>query len=153
MGSDPNTLSHSQQVTLNVVNVSADLAVTLSRSPATPYVAVGAPLTYTATVTNNGPATTVAKLTLAFPVRVFITILDGACTGSGPIVCISPSLATSAQASFQVTILAPLTHDMQATATVLSETAADPNPANNIDHDSVRIYLPPFHRPVGLGAP
>src|SRR5260370_2185827 len=152
-GADPNTLVHNQQVTLNVANTSADLAATLSRSPSTRYVAVGAPLTYTATVTNNGPTTTVATLTFTFPIKVRITAMDAACTGSGPVVCTSPSLATSAQTSFHVTILAPLTHDLKTTASVISSTTADPNLSSNTAPNSVRCYLRPMRRAMIMCSP
>jgi len=152
-GSDPGTLTHnSQQLILHVLP-SADLAATLTRSPSTRYVAVGAPLTYTATVTNNGPTTTVATLTLTFPIKVRITAMDAACTGSGPVVCTSSALATSAQASFHVTILAPLTHDLKTTASVISSTTADPDLSNNTAQNSVRIYLRPMRRAMIMGAP
>ncbi|HTC93807.1 MAG TPA: glycoside hydrolase family 44 protein [Terriglobales bacterium] len=152
-GSDPGPLTrNSQQLTLHVLP-SADLADTLSRSPATRYAAIGTPITYTATVTNNGPTATVATLTFTFPINVRITAIDNACTGPGPVVCTSTSLAASAQASFHVTILAPLTHDLKTTATASSATTADPNLSNNTAHDSVRIYLRPFRRAEALGAP
>ena len=44
-----------QSLTLHVVSASADLTTTLARSPVAVHVMVGTPLTYTATVTNNGP--------------------------------------------------------------------------------------------------
>jgi len=145
-GSDPNPLAHnSQQLTLNVVNASADLAAGLSRSPSASRVMVGAALAYTATVTNNGPTTTAATLTLTFPVKVHITAVPG-CTGSGPVVCTSGSLAQGANASFQISILAPVTHDLKATASVASSTTADPDLSNNTVTDSVRVYLRPMRR-------
>jgi hypothetical protein len=152
-GSDPNTLAHnSQQLTLNVVNASADLAAGLSRTPASPHVMIGTPLAYTATVTNNGPDSTAATVTLAFSRNVRITAIDPGCTGTGPVQC-SSTLTSGANATFHVTVLAPMTHILNATASVSSSTTADPNPGNNSATNSVRIYLRPMRWAMGVGAP
>jgi len=152
-GSDPGTLTHnSQQLTLHVLP-SADLAAGLSRSPASSHVMIGTPLAYTATVTNNGPDSTAATVTLAFSRNVHITAMDAGCTGSGPVQCTSSTLASGANATFHVTVLAPMTHLLNATASVSSSTTADPNPGNNSATNSVKICLRPMRWAMGMGAP
>jgi hypothetical protein len=152
-GSDASTTTRSQSVTLHVVSASADLAVTLGRTPSVSHVMVGTPITYTATVTNNGPTATVSTLTLTFSRPVHLGTLPNGCTGSGPVQCTTSSLSTAQNAGFPILVIAPLTHDLKVTATASSATAADPDSTNNTAKDSVRVYLRPIRRAEDKGAP
>ncbi|HLQ50458.1 MAG TPA: glycoside hydrolase family 44 protein [Terriglobales bacterium] len=152
-GSDASTTTRSQPVTLHVVSASTDLAVALGRVPSISHVMVGTLLSYTATVTNNGPTTTAATLTLTFSKAVHMGALPNGCTGAGPVQCTTAALSTGQNASFPLSLIAPLTHDLKVTATVLSSTAADPDPSNNTAKDSVRVYLRPIRHAEDRGAP
>src|SRR5439155_6791268 len=119
----------------------ADLAITKAGSPAP--VLAGQNLTYTLTVTNNGPsAATNAALDDPLPASTTfqsLTVPAGwTCTtpavgGTGTVHCSTASLAASATASFTLVVKVP----GSAAGTTLSNTAttssatADPNAANN----------------------
>jgi len=153
-GSDPNTLvRNSQSLTLHVVSASADLTTTLARSPVAAHVMVGTPLTYTATVTNNGPTSTAATVTFTFSRSVRIPTLPAECTGTGPLQCTTATLSSGQSANFVVTISAPLTHSLTVTASAISATAADPNPNDNTASNTVKIYMRPMRRAAAMGAP
>ena len=153
-GSDPNTLvRNSQSLTLHVVSASADLTTTLARSPVAVHVMVGTPLTYTATVTNNGPTSTAATVTFTFSRSVRIPTVPAGCTGTGPLQCTTATLSSGQSANFMVTISAPLTHSLTVTASASSATAADPNPNDNTASNTVKIYMRPMRRAAAMGAP
>jgi hypothetical protein len=152
-GSDASTTTRSQGVTLHVVSASADLAVALGRSPSASHVMLGSQVTYTATVTNNGPSATAGTVTVTFSRAVRLGTLPNGCSGTGPVQCTTSSLSTSNNSSFPIVVTAPLTHDLKVTASVLSTTAADPDSSNNTAKDSVRVFLRPIHHAEDKGAP
>jgi len=122
--------------------LTADLALTITASPTT--VSVGTPVTYTITITNNGPsAATGVTMTDALPPEltfVSATPSQGAAcalnTPSGPgrptVTCSLGSLANGATATVSVTVTAnsAVTGPVFNTATVAAN-ETDPNPANN----------------------
>jgi uncharacterized repeat protein (TIGR01451 family) len=123
--------------------VSADLSVTKTDSP--DPVTPGSPITYTITVTNNGPADTdSAQITDAVPAGTsFVSVVPtvGSCLGTATFTCDLGPLANGASAT--VTLVALV--DPGATpGTVISNTAklglpsrgvsvasVDPNPGND----------------------
>jgi uncharacterized repeat protein (TIGR01451 family) len=107
-------------------------------------------LTYTITVTNNGPlAAPGVTLTDVLP-RVFeldsVTTTKGSCTlTSSPddftIVCALGSLAVGATATVTVNAFPFVTGPVTNTATVISE-ATDPDPANNTATKTTTVFVP-----------
>ena len=109
---------------------SADLAVTLAGTP-DPVVA-GSPLTYAATVRNDGPATaTGVTLVDVLPAGVGFSSASAGCTNAaGTVTCALGALASGASASVSVVITAAATGQVSNTVTVSAD-QPDPNAANN----------------------
>jgi uncharacterized repeat protein (TIGR01451 family)/CSLREA domain-containing protein len=108
----------------------ADLAITKTAAPE-PVVA-GGNVTYTITVTNNGPQPAAGvSVTDQLPAGATLrsTSLGAACGGT-PLVCQLPDLAPGAQATFTVVMATAAPGTLVNTATVAG-TYADPDPANN----------------------
>lgn len=140
---DPNPSNNSQNATSTLVNTSADLAITKTDSP--DPVTAGSNLTYTITITNNGPSdaqnivvsdTLPAALTF---VSVSSTDPGFACTtppvgGSGLITCNKATLPVTASAT--ITLIGKVNSNAAGgsiitnTATVASSTS-DPGPSAN----------------------
>lgn len=133
---DLNNANNSSSATATVQG--ADLAVTKS-GPASAM--PGSQVTYTITVTNNGPSTA-SGITIADPVPAGATFVSatGACT-SFP--CSIASLANAASATIQATytITASGGATVTNTATV-SSTSVDPNNANNSASAATAIGCP-----------
>ncbi len=120
-----------------VVEVQADLSVTLTDAP-DPVIA-GTNLTYTAVVTNAGPSdATGVVLTLPTPANTSFVSGSvsggGACAGS-PVVCtvtgsMLPATSRTVSIVMAVAASAPEGSTISATATVTA-TSPDPVPANN----------------------
>jgi uncharacterized repeat protein (TIGR01451 family) len=131
---DPNTANNSATVTGSIVNTpaSADLAVT-NTGPATST--EGNNLSYTVTVTNNGPSAATSVVltdTLGSNLRfVSATAGQGSFTQSGGVVTFSVgSVASGASVTFTVTAQALEDGSLTNAATVSSATG-DPNSGNN----------------------
>ncbi len=116
----------------------ADLAVTLTDSP-DPVIVRGT-LTYTATVTNNGPSTASwVRLTDTLPddiVFVSATASQGPCHDhevvpvTGSVTCLVGELANGASATVTITVTPTKTGSISDTAAA-SANEGDPNPADN----------------------
>ena len=121
----------------------ADLAVSITDSP--DPVTMGSNLTYTVTVTNNGPSVaTGVTMTDALPAAVsFVSASSsqGSCTGTTTVTCNLGAVATSTSAT--VTIVGRPT-----TAGTISNMASamaaqnDPNPSNNSAATSTSVTAP-----------
>jgi uncharacterized repeat protein (TIGR01451 family) len=121
--------------------VQADLALSTAGAPSP--VLAGNDITYTQTVTNNGPAASAgATLTEATPPNTtYQSVLAPAgwtCTtpvvgSTGNVICSDPSLAAGATADIVVVVnVAPTVVAATITATsTVSATTSDPNAANN----------------------
>jgi len=116
---------------------SADLSVTLADSP--DPVTSGQPLTYTATIRNNGPdAAASVRLTGTLPFGVGFTsatVTSGTCTfelvgTNGNITCVVPTLANGNTATATILGTPQGSGAISFTMTVSSE-ATDGSPANN----------------------
>ena len=120
----------------------ADLAVTDSVSPSS--VPAGGQVTYTLTVSNNGPsAATGARLTDQLPAGVSIvsvTPSQGSCTTTSGLACSLGSLANRASAT--VTVVADVAGSASGTLTDGAATSAnetDPTPADDTASSSLRV--------------
>ncbi|HEY9285785.1 MAG TPA: SBBP repeat-containing protein, partial [Pyrinomonadaceae bacterium] len=119
---------------------SVDLAVAIADAP--DPVLLGNNLTYTVTVTNAGelPATGV-RLTHTPPAAaafVSAAASQGACGGTGPVVCELGSLAGGASATVTVVVTAPAVRTLTATAAVAAN-EAEVITANNTDSETTLV--------------
>jgi uncharacterized repeat protein (TIGR01451 family) len=126
--------------TLEITTPEADLEVKLADSvdPS----AVGAELTYTATVKNLGPhAAEVVKLALAAPsgsTIVSATPSNGSCD-TDALTCDLGALAKDASATVELVVEPDAAGLTMATATVSTAAALDPVPANNSDTEFTNV--------------
>jgi uncharacterized repeat protein (TIGR01451 family) len=115
------------------VRVTADLSVTLTDAP--DPVTVGQPLTYTATMRNNGPGNAAdVRLTGTLPAGVaFVsaTVPSGTCTlASGTVTCTRAALANAATAAASI-VVTPAAAGALAFSVNVTATEPDNNVANN----------------------
>jgi len=131
--SDPNTANNAEPLTTTVLaaRALADLAVAIS---APPSVTFGNNLTYTITVTNNGPADApdIALRSDLLPNVALVSIPPG-CVGAlgGTIMCGPLSLASGTSVPLTIVVRAFATPTITNTVTVTSPTTQDPDPTNN----------------------
>ncbi|MFZ5876659.1 MAG: PKD domain-containing protein [Nitrospirota bacterium] len=130
---DPNS-SNNAASAITTVDPGADVSVTQTDVP--DPVAVGGTVTYSITVTNNGPDTTSGvTLTDTLPTATtFISVnpSQGTCTApsGGTFTCSLGSLSNGANATITLAVLAGTAGMIGNTASVMA-TQADPNLANN----------------------
>src|SRR2546426_895241 len=112
--------------------VQADVSITKTASP--DPVSVGSNLTYTITVTNNGPdsATGVTVSDPLPPNTTFVsaTPSQGSCTGTSTVVCNLGTLANAARATITIVVRPTSAGTITNTASVTAN-EVDPNSANN----------------------
>ena len=124
------------------VTTCADVSVTKSDTP--DPVTVGTNVTYTMTITNNGPdIATDVELTDTLPGAVTLvsaTPSAGSCTGTSIIVCDLGSLANGASATVIIVVGTTAIGTLTNTASVsLAET--DTNPSNNVEREHTVVTL------------
>jgi uncharacterized repeat protein (TIGR01451 family) len=123
------------------VDNDADLALLKTASPNP--VAVGGQLTYTVTVTNNGPDTAVnTVVTDNLPGGVTLVSATasqgGPCTGGATIVCDLGNLGPAGVATVTIVVTAPTVGTVTNSATVTSDTS-DPDLDNNSDSEDATV--------------
>ena len=148
---DTNTANNSATVTTGIgASGTADLSVSNSGTPSS--IAAGGTITYSQTVTNNGPGSaTTPKLTETLPANVTVVSLTGpggtwTCTNTSPYQCTDSAsmAATGATSSASFTLIVTVNSTVAA-GTPLTETAgvssstSDPNSGNN--NASVTTYV------------
>ena len=129
----------------------ADLALGQHASPAQPR--PGAPLTYTLTVTNTGPApATGVVLTNTLPAGATlrtVTPSQGSCLGTAPIICNLGPLGSGAPATVTVGVTPAIAARLTNTATVAAN-EFDPALANNTASETTTVgwvlFLPLVRR-------
>ncbi|MFZ5863100.1 MAG: DUF11 domain-containing protein [Nitrospirota bacterium] len=131
--SDPNT-SNNSSTTGTTVNPAANLSIIKSDSP--DPVLAGQNLTYSITVTNNGPSSaTGVTVTDTFPANVVLvsaTPSQGSCSGTTTITCALGTVANAATATVTIVVTpgAAAVGTLSNTASVASS-VTDPTPGNN----------------------
>jgi uncharacterized repeat protein (TIGR01451 family) len=122
---------------------SADLSIVKTASAQT--VLVGADITYTLTVHNNGPNTSSGvSVSDALPAGVsFVssTASQGSCSGTSTVTCALGSLANGATATIAITVRTTAAGTVPNTG-VVSATTADPSSANNSSTVSSQVNAP-----------
>ena len=114
----------------------ADLALSTVATPATVW--SGNDITYTQTITNNGPATASAvSFSEIIPTNTtFVSVsapVGWSCTNGASVVCTDPSLASGASADIivVVNVAATVTASTITANSTISSTTSDPNSTNN----------------------
>lgn len=136
---DPNTVNNTV-TEMTTVNPAANLSVTKSDSP--DPVNVGNNLTYTITVTNNGPNNaTGVTVTDTLPSTVtFVSASSGCTHSSGTVTCTIGNLAASANTSVTITVT-PQAGAVPSITNSVSVTGNefDPNGTNNSANESTTV--------------
>jgi trimeric autotransporter adhesin len=126
-------------VVKDVSSSPADVGVTLNVPAAA---TTGSSLTWTATITNNGPnqAQGVTLLsTLADSVTVqSVSSTQGSCATGNAIICDVGTLANGATATLTVTVIPSVSGSVETTATI-SSVSYDPSSANNMASASTSV--------------
>ncbi len=119
----------------------ADLSIAVTDSP--DPASVGGTITYTLTVTNNGPSSA-AGVAVSDPLPATVTFVSASsgCTGTATVSCPVGTLASGAAASVQIVVTATSAGTVANTATVTASTS-DPNGANNSATDSTTVGSAP----------
>ncbi len=126
-----------------MVNGSADLSITKTDSP--DPVLVGQNLTYTITVTNNGP-TSAAAVTVTDTLPGGVTFVSatpsqGTCSGTSTVTCNLGSLAFPGSATVTIVVTPTTAGPLSNTASVASSTS-DPNNGNNSSTTGTTVNAP-----------
>jgi uncharacterized repeat protein (TIGR01451 family) len=145
---DPNGANNTdtEQTTVNPPGVvQADLSIAQVDTP--DPVSAGAVLTYTLSITNDGPdpATTVV-VTDSLPVQVTYggaSGVDWTCGhAGGEVVCTRANLDTGVASSIVITVTAPASGGVITNTAIVTSITADPNPANNTDTEQTTVNPP-----------
>jgi uncharacterized repeat protein (TIGR01451 family) len=130
--SDPDTNNNCSTATTTVNPASADLSITKTDSP--DPVLVGQNLSYTITVTNNGPSTaTGVTVTDALPAGVTFVSSNpsqGSCSGTSTVTCDLGNLANGASATVTI-VVTPTTTGTKTNTACVSANETDPNSGND----------------------
>ncbi|HVI06940.1 MAG TPA: C25 family cysteine peptidase, partial [Candidatus Binatia bacterium] len=142
----PNLTTNSATATVIVANAnSADMAIVKTATP-NGTVVEGDTLTYTLSVTNNGPATA-TNVTVVDPLPSAVTYLQanstaGSCSeAGGTVTCLLGTMNNGATATVTVLTLATASGMATNTATVSAD-QVDPNLGNNTSTQTETITLP-----------
>ena len=115
-----------------VISATADLAVTMTDTP--DPVVVGKPLSYAATITNNGPnAATGVSLTDSLPSSVtFVSAVpsQGTCGAGPPVTCALGTIASGGSATVTI-VVTPATPGALSNTVSVAASETDPDLTNN----------------------
>ncbi len=137
--------SNSASATVVVANAnSADMAIVKTGTPNP--VTEGTPLTYTLTVTNNGPASA-TNVTVTDTLPSVVTYLStsttqGSCSeAGGTVTCLLGTMANAVTATISILTIPNAAGVVTNTATVAAD-QTDPNPTNNTSTQTETITYP-----------
>ena len=149
---EPDVTNNSATATTTVdplPNIEADLALIMTDSP--DPVTVGDNLTYTISITNNGPdAANDVLLTDVLPGNVIFVSSStsmGSCSGTSTVTCNIGTIASGSNATVTL-VIAPITATVLNNTVSVTGSVADPNPDNNNAATSTIVNA----APTGTGA-
>jgi uncharacterized repeat protein (TIGR01451 family) len=125
---------------------SADLSLTKSGSPNS--VNVGAPLTYTLTIHNDGPDIA-QNLTATDTLPAGVTFVSANGSGwtckqsGGTVTCTLPSLANGAASAITINVNAPSQPGTINNSATITSSTNDPNSSNNTGKATTTVVAPP----------
>ena len=121
----------------------ADISLTQIDTP--DPVTVGNNVTYTITLTNNGPdSATDIELTDVLPgavTLVSVTPSTGSCAGTSTVVCALGTLVNGASATVTIVVTTTVVGNLTNTVSVTSD-ETDTAPGNNLDEERTLVTLP-----------
>jgi uncharacterized repeat protein (TIGR01451 family) len=139
-----NSMKVSTKVTAPEEGPTADLS--LIKNDDTDPVTIGAPFTYTLTITNHGPDTAPEVIvTETLPPEVALgsaTPSQGTCTGSRELICQLGSLKEGTGATVTIDVIPTTLTTLISQARVTSG-ATDPTPENNRDSETTLVQVVP----------
>jgi uncharacterized repeat protein (TIGR01451 family) len=135
--------NNSTAITTTVAGALANLAISKSDDP--DPVNIGAPLTYTLTITNAGPDIAAAVLVSDTLPAGFVlgTISAPGWTcgqASGVITCTMPSLAVGSAPNIVIRGAAPVVPGAVANVAAINSATLDPNPSNNFLSETTDVF-------------
>lgn len=137
---DPDPTNNTDtEPTLVVGPATADLLIVKTDAP-DPQ-AAGAPVSYTFTITNNGPAAaTNVTVTDTLPAgTALVTASSGCSVASGTLSCLVGTLAPGASTAVGVTLSTPPVAGLLTNVASVSATETDPVPANNTEPEDTTL--------------
>lgn len=139
---DPNPANNTDTAD-TTVNSQADLSVTKIGNP-DPVIA-GETLTYTLTITNNGPSdATGVTLTDDLPTSVTYVSATTGCSGISTVVCVLGFLSPNSSDDVIIVVTVdPTTHGIITNTANVTNNEIDLNTSNNTDFDDATVYTPP----------
>ena len=136
-GNDPDPVPGNNSATTTTNVVAVDLGVTMTAAPA--LVALGTNLTYTITVTNNGPsASTGYTVTDTLPANVTFVGATSGCVLTTVLTCSGPALGVGLNATYVVVVTPTALGALSNTASVTGN-EPDTAPGNNSATSTVTV--------------
>ena len=141
------SFGHRIRRVVGVAAAASTVDLSIAKSPHLVLRTVSSNLTYTLTVTNNGPdAASSVTVTDTLPGAVtFVSASAGCSESGGTVTCTAASLANGASVSFTITVTAPGTpgQTFSNTAGVVTAVSFDPDTSDNSATAQITAVNPP----------